>query len=329
MFRKASFSTISLVFILFIGTQVRAQNSVLYPSTLVFNFNVDTAFVQFGQSKPIVQKVANGDTLKVKNGFYHIYLSYPTNKDVYITQNVLRDSTYSFSHNFDLTKKEIDLTSNNISVKYLLGGDIVVLTDSDSEIYVDENYLGEEFAVFSIDNKSAKLKVKNNRYYDKISKISKRDKVQIEFSSFYQYKRGFNAYEALPGFSYIKEKKYGKMALVISGLAVSTGLFFHYENEYSSQLPEYNSLRSLYLEQESETLAKALGLRMQEKANEMESVNLKRNLALGGIIAVLTIDVIDKFRINKRSKTPGDKGLDFFVTPKFQKYLSIGAELKF
>ena len=68
---------------------------------------------------------------------------------------------------------------------------------------------------------------------------------------------------------------------------------------------------------------------MQEKANKMESVNLKRNLALGGILAIMAIDVIDKFRINKRSSRPGGTELDVFIAPKFQKYLTIGAELKF
>tara|TARA_R110002096_G_scaffold170131_3_gene342199 strand:- start:3622 stop:4587 length:966 start_codon:yes stop_codon:yes gene_type:complete len=320
---------------LFLGTQVRAQGSGAFTSTFIFNFNVDTAYVQFGQSNPTIQKVANGDTLTVKNGFYHIYLSYPTNKDVYITKNALRDSTYIFSHNFDLSKNEIDIESNNVSVKYLLGGDVVILSDWDSEIYVEGEYLGDEFAIFSIAESSVDFKnsvdftVKNKRFYERTSKIYKKDEVQIEYASFYQKKGGFNAYEVLPGFSYIREKKYGKMALVLSGLAVSTGLFLHYENEYSSQLPEYNSIRSLYLEEINETSAAILGIRMQEKANKMESVNLKRNLALGGILAIMAIDVIDKFRINKRSSRPGGTELDVFIAPKFQKYLTIGAELKF
>lgn len=335
MFSKASFSTISLVFILFLRTQVVAQGSGTFTSTFIFNFNVDTAYVQFGQSNPTVQKIANGDTLTVKNGFYHIYLSYPTNEDVYIPQNALRDSTYIFSHNFDLSKKKIDLRSNNASVKYLLGGDVVVLTDWDSEIYIGEKYLNNEFAIFSLDESSLDFRnsvdliIKNKRFDDRISKIYKKDEVQIEYASFYQKKGGFKAYEVLPGFSYIKEKKYGKMALVLSGLAVSTGLFLHYDNEYSSRLPEYNSIRSLYLEEKNETSAAILGVRMQEKADEVESVNVKRNLALGGIITVVAIDIIDKFRINKRSRKPGRLELDVYIAPKFQKYLTLGAEFKF
>lgn len=306
-----------------------AQNSAIYKSTFIFNFNVDTAFVQFGQVNPAIQKVANGDTLTVSNGFYHIYLSIPTDDDKYVAINALKDSVYTISHNFDLSSKEIDVKTNNISLKHLIGGDVIIVTDFDTQIYRNSEYLSDEFAIFTLKERSTEYTIKNDRFYDRTNRITKSNRIQIVNASFYENKGNFKLYDTLPGFLYRKEKRYGKMAIVLGGLAVSTGLFVHYQKSYSNKSESYQTLRNIYLDEQNEFQAAQFGERMEAEARKLESTNLKRNLALGGMITFITIDIIDKFRISNRINNPVNNKLDLFLAPKFRDYISVGANLKF
>ncbi len=183
-------------------------SSAIYQGKLIFNFNIDTAFVQFGIVNPTIKKIASGDTLTVSNGFYHIFLSYPTNEDHYITRNVLKDSTYIINYNFDLTKKTIDLESSNASLKYLLGGDTIILTDEDTEIFIDEELKAKEYYSFFQEKKPVTAQLKNEKFDPKefVFKNESNRKIDVREFHFYSSRENFPFYAFLPGMSYLKEK---------------------------------------------------------------------------------------------------------------------------
>ncbi len=321
-----------LVF-LFMADKTKSQNSnsAIFEGKLIFNFNVDTAFVQFGITKPSIRKIASGDTLVVSNGFYHLFLSYPTNKDVYLTQNVLKDSVYTINHRFDLSDNVIDINSSNAALKYLIGGDTIVLTDPETKIYVNDQLKAEEYFAFFTNNDPVKIGFDNPEFYRRETnhQNSGRNKIHIERFYFYPGKDRFPIYAALPGLSYLKEKDYSKLGIILTGITTSTVFFIKYQNEYSSMLPEYNLIRNQYLNESNESNARALGNEMESVKQEFNSINIKRNAALYSLIGFITVDIINKIRLYRKLEVKNNRKIDFFIEPKLNKYLSMGASIKF
>tara|TARA_R110000868_G_scaffold378658_7_gene644210 strand:+ start:5276 stop:6277 length:1002 start_codon:yes stop_codon:yes gene_type:complete len=322
------------VFLLFIFSSILVSQSLvggIYESKLVFNFNIDTAFVQFGIAKPSIKKIASGDTLIVSNGFYHIFLSYPTNEDYYITRNVLKDSTYIIDYNFDLTKKTIDIESSNASLKYLLNGDTFILTDEDTQIFIDEEYKTKEYYSFFIQEEKNKIKFENNLFKPHEIVIKKKpiQPISVQKFNFYSRSEKFPFYAVLPGVTYLKDKNYGLLTLVVSGLALSTGYFIKYQNEYSSMLPEYIAIRNKYLEETDELKALDFAKQMKAQRYKFNSVNIKRNIALYSIVGFFTVDFLSKVRFYREIETRSNKQFEFFIEPKLEKYLSMGASINF
>lgn len=334
MFRLRIKALASLFLLLFFFSQnlyAQDSKSAVYKGELVFNFNVDTAFVQFGIVNPSIKKIASGDTLIVSNGFYHLFLSFPTSEDLYVTRNVLKDSTYTINHNFDLSRNTIDFGSPNASLKYLIGGNKIILTDEDTKIFIDDNFKSMEYYAFFSQNSKQQLRFENAEFSakERIFDQNTNQKIQIQRFYFYPDKNRFPLYAVLPGMTHLKEKNYSRLALMLSGLAVSTGYFVKYQKEYSSMLPEYNVIRDLYLQETDETRALDFAQEMNDHRKKFESVNTKRNLALYGIIGFVTIDIINKVKLYRKLEARNNKKIDFFIEPKLEKYLSMGATINF
>jgi hypothetical protein len=303
---------ISLSFILcFFTVHVFSQdsNSAIYEGKFVFNFNIDTAFVQFGIANPSLKKIASGDTLVVSNGFYHIFISYPTNEDHYLTRNVLKDSTYTISHNFDLSRENIELKSSNASLKYLLGGDTIILTDDDTRIFIDNEYVSTEYYSFFMKDNKNLVSFKNTEFVEREKTLTKRPnrEIQIEDFHFYPNKERFPIYAILPGMTYLKERNYTKLALVMAGFTISTTYFIKYQSEYSSMIPEYNVIRDLYLQETDEVKALNYANQMEDHRKQFNTINVKRNAALYGLLSFVAIDIINKVKLFNTIETRNNK----------------------
>ncbi|WP_350200431.1 hypothetical protein [Gracilimonas sp.] len=297
--------------------------------SIYFSFNVDTAFVQFGINKTTIQKVANNDTLVVKNGFYHLHLSYPTNEDVYLTLNVLKDSLYEVSHEFDLNKNSIDLNSKNASIRYLIGGDLVALSDSNTKIKLEDSTIGEEFAIIDLEKNSAqKLSFQNPEYFSKHFQVSQDESVIFKEHYFHSENQSVTFLEFIPSISQFKRKEYVKTGLILGSLIASTSFFLKFQNKFSDKKAEYLSIRKQYLNADTESQALLLGDLMTEKAEKLKPHNLRRNLSLLGVLAVLGFDVYDKIRYKQKVSPPDQKKFELLLEPNFEQYISIGATLK-
>lgn len=304
--------------------QAEKENSKIY-----FSFNVDTAFVQFGISDPRIQKVADNDTLKVKNGFYHLHLSYPTNEDVYLTLNVLKDSVYEVSHDFDLNRNKIDLKSKNASVRYLIGGDLVALSDSNTTFKLEGKLIGKEFAIINLEkNSTQRLTFQNPKYFSKHYQVAISESVIFKEQYFYSETNSSSFLGFIPGISQFKRKEYIKTGLIMGSLIVSTSFLIKYQKRFGDKKAEYTSIRKQYLNAENESQALLLGDLMAEKAEKLKPHVLRRNLSLVGVLAVLGIDIYDKIILKKELGKRNKKKLELLLQPNFENYISIGATLK-
>ena len=304
--------------------QAEKENSKIY-----FSFNVDTAFVQFGISDPRIQKVADNDTLKVKNGFYHLHLSYPTNEDVYLTLNVLKDSVYEVSHDFDLNRNKIDLKSKNASVRYLIGGDLVALSDSNTTFKLEGKLIGKEFAIINLEkNSTQRLTFQNPKYFSKHYQVAISESVIFKEQYFYSETNSSSFLGFIPGISQFKRKEYIKTGLIMGSLIVSTSFLIKYQKRFGDKKAEYTSIRKQYLNAENESQALLLGDLMAEKAEKLKPHVLRRNLSLVGVLAVLGIDIYDKIILKKELGKRNKKKLELLLEPNFENYISIGATLK-
>lgn len=305
--------------------QVSADSSLVYGS-LVFKFNVDTAFVQFGRSNPEIRKIASGDTIRLRRAFYHMYLSYPTNADVYVSENIFKDSLFVIEHNFDLSQDNIELRSRNASIRYLIGGDLVLMSDFNTEITSGNETLGLEIGVINLKNNPTQITLMNPDYENVILDRSKRESVIFEKYFFNQQKKKFYVLNYIPSVSQFKRGEEIKGG-IMSGLLISSmALFVYYNFDYRSYKSDFSSIRTAYVESDSEILARQFGNEMTALGSKMSNINTKRNIALAGIIGAYGYDLFDKWRHKKT--LPKETSFDVFLAPNFEQYLSIGARLK-
>lgn len=315
-----------------ISVSIRAQTTANAERNgyLHFEFNVDTAFVQLGMNTPVIHKVANNDTLKVKNGFYHIYLSYPTNQDFYVQQHVRTDSFYTIRHQFDLELTEIDLKSKNASIRYLIDGDFVLLTDHDTKVFRNEKYLGNEFQIVNLNSEKTQFTLENEAFYPYSFSVLKSDKVQFKEFRFYPKQQPFSASLLIPGIAQLKRKDYLKSALIIGTTVGSFALFATAQEAYGSKMADYKALRKAYLAATTEKQALAAGNRMEAYAkNELGPHNLQRNIAFWAFIGALGYDIFDKIQATKKLNKRKVKDIEWYLRPEFEQYISVGAKLKF
>lgn len=298
-------------------------------SAIIFDFNVDSAFVQFHLNNPAILKVADEDTVYLKNGFYHLFLSYPTNKDKYITQNVLRDSVYSISHEFDLTRNQIDLKRENASIRYLIGGDLVALSDSSSKIKVGENQSSTGFGIFDLGREQQKLTFSNPKFRQKEFVVKRSEEVLYESYFFNSKDHAVSTIDFIPGIYQFRNKEYLKTGLIISAFAISSSFALKYQLEYKEQLDLFQETRSRYLLAEYPSLALELGNEMEQASNRLKPYLKRRNYSLLAIFGVFAIDAFDKIRSIKKNEEKNTRTFELFLKPVFDEYISAGAKIKF
>ncbi len=68
---------------------------------------------------------------------------------------------------------------------------------------------------------------------------------------------------------------------------------------------------------------------MEDYQGRFRSINIKRNAAFYGILSLVTLDIINKVRLYRKMETRENKKIDFFIEPKLEKYLSVGASINF
>ena len=109
---------------------------------------------------------------------------------------------------------------------------------------------------------------------------------------------------------------------------MTLNLFVHSVSYLSGTLKFYKEIRAEYLASVDENLAAEKGVFMTEYAKELDDENLRRNLALWGIVAAVSINIADNIIASKKIHYRKDKSLDLFLEPQFRQYMNLGARIK-
>ncbi len=295
---------------------------------LIFDLNVDSAYVQFGLNNPSVIKVASNDTIHVKNGFYHLTLSYPTSEDYYTTQNVLRGSANTITHDFDLSDNNINLRKPNIAVNLIMSGNVLVASDRNTKIYLNDKFMGKEFATFRITKPTNKLSFKNSNFHTHSRSVSESKKFQLIEHYFKSKKRPGLLLTVVPGYYQLKSKSYIKGGVIVTGIITSFALSIKYQNEYKIKKNEFDVRRNLYLTVTDEWRAQRLGLLMQKEAKALSDENTRRQIAFWSLIGFTAYDYLDKIITYKSLPKTNRIDLTIKIEPYFKKYVQLGAKIK-
>ena len=297
-------------------------------ASLVFDLNVDSAYVQFGLNNPYIVKVASNDTIPVTNGFYHLTLSYPTSEDYYTNQNVLKGSINTITHDFDLSDNNINLRKPNIAINFIMNDGVLVTSDHNTEIYLNDKLIGKEFTIFRLTNPTNKLSFKNSDFHTHSRSVSESKKFQLIEHYFKSKKQPSLLLTVVPGYYQLKDKSYIKGGVIVTGIITSFVLSVKYQNEYKIKKNEFDVTRNLYLTVTDEWRAQRLGVIMQKEAKALSDEDTRRKIAFWSLIGFTTYDYIDKIITYKR--LPKKSGIDLTIElePYFKKYVQLGAKIK-
>ena len=295
---------------------------------LIFDLNVDSAYVQFGLNNPSVIKVASNDTIHVKNGFYHLTLSYPTSEDYYTTQNVLRGSANTITHDFDLSEDIIDFSEPNIAIKELIRGNLVIVSDLDTDIYLDNYHLGSGISITNLTSNQSRIIFQNRHFYHSKT-IEYENKLRVVEYYFSEYDKSNLIQFVIPGLYQLKENQKLKATVIMGGVLSSITLSLVYLNKYKKDKNDYNSIRRAYLSAVTEREALFFGEQMYNAAQTVTDQNRRRNIAFLSLVGFIIFDSLDKTIFVKKKKKKWEK-VDFSLSmePYFEKYIKLGATIK-
>ena len=287
--------SILLVFTL-LSTFTLAQSSSTEnldtPGLIRFEFNVDSAFLIVNNQFDEMRWIKNGDSISLKKGLTSIKLSVIHD---YLFEEVFtlkpgEDKT--ITHNFKnlpLTKKVL---TGNYAARQLFDANLLVVTDEKSEIILNKEYVGTEYAFTNGELGKNEIEVKNPSFYSSAFftstvNFNNSDRTLKVIERYIKPRKSRSRQLALlPGFSQAYKYEFLKSNLIRIGLAVAFVSTSTFEIKYRINKKEFDDLLFDYQNTQSFITATGLGNKLEELEPKLERDALIRNISLFSLISV-------------------------------------------
>ena len=142
---KLIINTTVLTFILLCFlSKVFAQVDTTFFGSIKFDLNVEEAILILNNDFRDAYPISNGQTVQVKSGLTSVKLSI-LNDYLFEKQFQLeKDSLVVISHTFDSLALSKEVLKGNYAARYYLGANALLITDTESNIFLNEKMLGRE-----------------------------------------------------------------------------------------------------------------------------------------------------------------------------------------
>ncbi|MFA5669484.1 MAG: hypothetical protein WC967_09570 [Balneolaceae bacterium] len=229
----------------------KAKLSVDYKeSYLKVLSNVDSLFVSTSVYSNQVQKIASGDSILVKPSTRAIYLSHRKSIQKEFKTQFSDSSTTTISHDFKLNSPTAVSLSDNIATKPAYNANLIVVSDHDSDIIVNEVYRGT--GAIKINQETGPVDVtivnKNTGKHFFTSQVLNTDFEKAVVVNTYTKPNVFTTrfFTLFPGASQMYKRQKLKGYALSSAFLLSGAFAIVKHNVYKSELSEFNSLQERY-----------------------------------------------------------------------------------
>ena len=265
-------------------------------SLITFFFNADSAYVVVDYLYDDAIKIGNGDQLPILRGQHVIELStYYDNapeKRIFIGGDGLI-LNYSFNESVLLNSKSLH---ENFAAKQELGIDALIFTDDNSDIYLNDEFLGKERVSIKLTQHFNLLRIENP--YRGTKEIELTNEPYLQVLELYKKptKQIAQTLSLIPGFSQVYKKQYLKGSVFLVSNMLAFNLYSKAVDEYSTEKDRFNLLVGEYNTTQNEVEAFELGNQLEALQSEIKDLDARKNLFLGTTIGLYALNIFDAFR---------------------------------
>lgn len=314
------------------------ENDELRPSTtsfgtLVFDFNVDSALVILNNQYRDAFYVYKGDTVNVKTGETSIKISVMHDYLFEKVLTVIEDSLFIINHDFQflpLTKKVLN---GNFAARRYFNANLLVITDEDSDIYLNEELVGKEFVYLNAPTGNNLVQARNSTTYQS---LYVKNSVQITNSdfSFRIIERHIKPLEStsktlsfLPGFSQAYKYQGTKALFIRASLGTLFAALSALEVKYRIDKKEYDDLLFEYRTTKNSSNATNLGDILETKDDNLKTLARYRNISLFTLIGTYVYNIADGLISKPKSGFRQKKPYSFYLDTDSQNNLSMNIKV--
>lgn len=314
---KLIINTTVLTFILLCFlSKVFAQVDTTSFGSIKFDLNVEEAILILNNDFRDAYPISNGQTVQVKSGLTSVKLSI-LNDYLFEKQFQLeKDSLVVISHTFDSLALSKEVLQGNYAARYYLGANALLITDTESNIFLNEKMLGREYsfvdAKTGINNFTATST--NKRGISKLVEFRNSDYTFTVVENYVKPSRKRAAKLAfVPGFSQVYKSQELKGLLfqtsfILAALSTST-----YELIFRSKKREYDDIYSKYTASINSAEATTLGDQLSDKNDELKQISLIRNISLVAVLSIYSYNIVDGFLSKPKSGYREVKPIEFYI----------------
>tara|TARA_R110000868_G_scaffold378658_7_gene644213 strand:+ start:8083 stop:9111 length:1029 start_codon:yes stop_codon:yes gene_type:complete len=322
----ASSKILFLFFFLFsTGILVSAQDSTEMSSDtlkygiVILEFNTDSALAVVNNQYQEPLFVKNGDSIKVKTGNTSIKLSVIHDYIFEKIFNVIEDSIYNISHDFEflpLTKKVLN---GNLAARQFFNANLLVITDEESDIYLNDELVGREFAYLDAPTGTNSIQAKSSTSYQSLY-ISNRSRISNSAYYFRIVERYIKPKEStskalafLPGFSQAYKYQGNKASLIRISMGTTFLSLSTFSIKYRLDKNKYDDLLDRYNNSVSNSEVTALGDQLVKKEKSLHNAALIRNISLYALSGIYIYNVLDGLFNKPKSGYRKTKPYSFYL----------------
>ena len=189
-----------------------------------------------------------------------------------------------------------------------------IVTDEESDVYVNDHYLGSGFTYFDSNQKKNNIRIEHPVLGNKTYLLSAESLPKVY--ELYQRPDKFThtALSVLPGASQIYKKQFLKGGLLLAGSIATGYLSFSSHAKYEDELALFRRMEEDYYNARDEQTALILGNEVEYQYKVMKDANDQYKLILGTAITIYALNMLDAFISKPKSGYRDKKPLEFYLS---------------
>ncbi len=280
-----------------------------------FESNADSFKVVIDYNYLEIYTVSSGDSIQVKQGLHSLRLSSPFTKDRFTRLNVLPDTTILIPYEVEESPISIENLDNNVSASLYYDATLVLLSDEDTDIYYEDNYVGTGYAMVNALNGSRKVRFENEYGYKKnVSYRIQTNRIKASSEFLKPTKKLVTNASFLPGASQFLKQQRLKSSLFFTGVVGGAIFTIINNNKLNSTIDTYDETYFFYKKATNEAYASILGDELEALSDKANKYEKRRNISIGITIGTYLFNIYDGLTTKPKSGFRDEKGLDFYFS---------------
>jgi hypothetical protein len=254
---------------------------------------IDSFYVVVNNDFSNVYRFASGDSLALEEGNYRITLAKAYFRDVNFRVSIREGEMRHLRANMNALANLPETKKRSSYPRIHWGAGTVVVSDHDSDIYVDGEYSGTGLAVvhhgerFTMESRNPAGDVRSRTF----------SHTEASFEVFELYHRPdrnrARQWAILPGAPQLYKNQYLKGVLIASGFSIVTGLAVHNESRFRSYNRDYKDIQTLYSRETDPGRAIQLGNEAEGLFDQAKSYSTRRNYLLLSAAIIYAYGILD------------------------------------